>query len=111
MRKWISNSQELTRMIETSSEFKAEDASDKQIVSSEKECSSDAEEKNKHCHKLLGLLWNSQLDMLTFEFSEIIAKTESERVLTKRVILRTAARFYDPLGLIASIIAVVKVMF
>ena len=111
MRKWISNSQELTRMIETSSEFKAEDASDKQIVSSEKECSSDAEEKNKHCHKVLGLLWNSQSDMLTFEFSEIIAKTESERVLTKRVILRTAARFYDPLGLIASIIAVVKVMF
>ena len=49
--------------------------------------------------------------MLTFEFSEIIAKAESERVLTKRVILRTAARFYDPLGLIAPIIVVVKVMF
>ena len=32
MRKWISNSQELTRMIETSSEFKAEDASDKQFL-------------------------------------------------------------------------------
>ena len=49
--------------------------------------------------------------MLTFEFSEIIAKAESERVLTKRVILRTAARFYDALGLIAPIIVVVKVMF
>ena len=45
MRKWISNSQELIRMIETSSEFKAEDANDKQIVSNEKKCSSGAEEK------------------------------------------------------------------
>ena len=49
--------------------------------------------------------------MLTFEFSEIIAKAESERFLTKRVILRTAAQFYDPLGLLAPIIVVVKVMF
>ena len=105
MRKWVSNSQELTRLIETSSEFKAENASDKQIVSDEKECSSDAEERNKHCHKVLGLLWNSQSDKLTFEFSEIIAKAESKRVLTKRVILRTAARFYDPLGLIAHVSA------
>ena len=78
MRKWIPNWQELTRMIETSSEFKAEDASDKQIVSNKKQCSSDAEERNKQCHKVLGLLWNSQSDMLTFELSEISAKAESE---------------------------------
>lgn len=37
--------------------------------------------------------------MLTFEFSEIIAKVESERVITKTEILRTAARLYDPLVL------------
>lgn len=79
-------------MIETSNEFKAEDVGDKQVVSIEKECSSDAEERNKHCHNVLGLLWNSQSDMLTFEFSEIIAKAETKRVLTKRVILRTVAR-------------------
>ena len=83
MRKWISKSQELTRiMIETSSELKAEGAGDKQIISSEKECSCDAQERNKDLHKVLGLLWNSQLDMLTFEFSEIVAKAESERVLS-----------------------------
>ena len=57
------------------------------------------------------MLWKNQSDILTFEFSEIIAKAESERVLTKRVVLRTAARFYDPLGLIAPIIVVVKIMF
>ena len=86
-------------MIKTLSEFKAEDAGDKQVVSVEKECSSDAEERNKHCHKVLGLLWNSQLDMLTFEFLEIIATAETKRVLTKGVILRALARFYSPLGL------------
>lgn len=112
MGKWISNSQELTRMIKASSEFKKEDAGDMQVISNEKECpSSDKEERVKDCHKVLGMLWKNQSDMLTFEFSEIIAKAESERVLTKRVVLRTAARFYDPLGLIAPIIVVVKIMF
>ena len=52
-----SNSQELTRiMIETSSELKAEGAGDKQIISSEKECICDAQERNKDLHKVLGLL-------------------------------------------------------
>lgn len=49
------------------------------------------------CHKVLGMLWKNQSDKLALEFLEIIAKAENERVLTKRVLLRTATSFYDPL--------------
>jgi hypothetical protein len=48
MRKWVSNSQELTRMIKASSEFEEEDAGDMQVISNEREClSSDEEERVK----------------------------------------------------------------
>ena len=99
-------------MIDASSECTDEDARDRQVISTEKDCpSSDKKEKVKDCHKVLGMLWSNQSDTFAFEFSEIIAKAESERVLTKRVVLRIAASFYDPLGLIAPIIVVVKIMF
>ena len=111
MRKWVSNSQELTQMINASSEFKEEDSGGKQLISNEKQCpSSGTEERVKDCHTVLGVLWKNQSDMLVFEFSEIIAKAECERALTKGVVLKTAARFYDPLGLISAIIVVVKIM-
>ena len=88
------------------------DSGDKQLISNEKQNpSSNTEERVKDFHKVLGMLWKNQSDMLVFKFSEIIAKAECERVLTKRVILRTAARFYDPLRLISAIIVVVKIMF
>ena len=99
-------------MIKASSEFKEKVSGDKQLISNEKECpSSDTEERVEDCHKVLGMLWKNQSDLLAFEISEIIAKAECERVLTNRVALRTATRFYDPLGLIVPIIFVVKIMF
>ena len=40
-------------------------------------------------HKVLGLQWKYQQDLLVFEFSNILAGAEREKELTKRVVLST----------------------
>lgn len=55
----------------------------------------------KECHKVPGMQCKNQANLLTFEFSDILASAGKVKVLTKREILRIAAKFYDPLGLFA----------
>ncbi|KAL7726124.1 hypothetical protein ACLKA6_002594 [Drosophila palustris] len=55
--------------------------------------------------KALGLVWNPSSDCLLFNFSQIIKATH----FSKRSVLATIARFYDPLGLIAPIITKSKI--
>ncbi len=55
--------------------------------------------------KLLGLSWNKLDDTLSVTFPP------HENEVTKRVVLRTMARIYDPLGLAAPILLTAKVIF
>ncbi|GBM78869.1 hypothetical protein AVEN_25166-1 [Araneus ventricosus] len=54
--------------------------------------------------KTFGMLWNPQLDQLTFKVS--VNKKDS---LTKREVLSQIARLYDPLGTIGPVIAKAKI--
>ncbi|XP_028394878.1 uncharacterized protein LOC114519022 [Dendronephthya gigantea] len=55
--------------------------------------------------KLLGLGWNKAEDTL------IVTFPQHENEVTKRVVLRTTARIYDPLGLASPILLTAKVIF
>lgn len=53
--------------------------------------------------KTLGLLWNSNKDILQYEI-----KSPSNPKATKRRILSTIAQIYDPLGLIGPVVMTAK---
>lgn len=55
--------------------------------------------------KALGLAWDPASDFLLFNFNDIIPNGPT----TKRSVLSTLAKFYDPLGLISPIITRMKV--
>jgi hypothetical protein len=55
--------------------------------------------------KLLALGWNKSEDTLSVTFPP------NENEVTKRVVLRTMAKIYDPLGLAAPILLTAKVIF
>ena len=55
--------------------------------------------------KLLGLGWNKSEDTLSVTFPP------NENEVTKRIVLRTMAKIYDPLGLAAPILLTAKVIF
>ena len=50
--------------------------------------------------KLLGIYWNTPLDCLMFNFSELIRYVESLSV-TKHSLLRITAKIFDPLGFLS----------
>ena len=60
--------------------------------------------------KVLGISWNREADKLIFEFEKILENVDEENV-TKRTILSTVAKFFDPLGVIAPVILPLKVLF
>ena len=60
--------------------------------------------------KVLGFPWNSSLDVLTFEFGELIEYTNS-LIVNKCSILKLAAKIFDPLGLISPFIIQLKMLF
>lgn len=57
-------------------------------------------------HKTLGILWNQSTDTFTYSLNCSI----SQRTISKRTILAITARLYDPLGLLAPIIVVAKLL-
>ena len=60
--------------------------------------------------KILGVGWDTKDDELCFEFSEI---TSYARQLpkTKRSVLRTAAKFFDPIGFLCPVTVRLKMLF
>ena len=99
MRKWLSNSGELMNLLNDHDKSNMENPRLEPTV------------EQRESHKVLGLQWKYQQDLLVFEFSNILAGAERQKGLTKRVVLSTAAKFYDLLGLIAPITVLLKVMF
>lgn len=55
--------------------------------------------------KALGLVWNPKTDNFIFSFSHVVNTNH----LSKRTVLSSIARFYDPLGLIGPIITKAKI--
>ena len=114
LRKWHSNSQELLERIESLS-----------VGTSNQIAANVIEEDNtyiktmigpnvsKHFQgltKVLGVPWNTPLDVLTFEFDELIEYANSLMV-NKRSILKLAAKIFDPLGLISPFVIQLKMLF
>jgi len=60
------------------------------------------------CIKVLGLQWDTLTDELLFNFVE---KMENVPEDTKRTFLQTAAKIYDPLGLISPLTTTIKILF
>jgi hypothetical protein len=54
--------------------------------------------------------WNTGSDTLSVDPRDILDKT-IERPVTKRQLLQTTARFYEPLGLFSPVSAVGKILF
>ncbi|XP_035232515.1 uncharacterized protein LOC118204289, partial [Stegodyphus dumicola] len=85
LHKWNSNSPELLDSPSTSSELSFSSKSDNVV-------------------KALGITWNSQKDEFSFKVS-----IKEKSSYTKRDILSTIARLYDPLGLIGPVITKAKI--
>ena len=61
-------------------------------------------------HKLLGQTWNTTTDVLTIDLTKILTGVNAD-VVTKRIILSTTAKFYDPLGFISPVVLMFKLLF
>lgn len=67
--------------------------------------------KQKETVKLLGLTWNLREDTLELKVHDDIANKESKANVTKREVLKTLARVYDPCGFAAPLILPAKLLF
>ncbi len=63
-------------------------------------------------NKILGVKWDILTDSFSFSLSEILsdALSKSEDV-TKRMVSRTLGRIYDPLGILAILVFLLKILF
>ena len=98
MRKWATNSPALAQRIKDEEE------------KVEKTATSPIEKDLNNNIKVLGIPWNCSDDTLKYEFSNFALTNEDEHV-TKRAVLSTTARFYDPIGLLSPVIVPLKILF
>ena len=110
LRRWNSNSRELTELIEK------EEQVDKDIprVSEEDETYARTNLGDKSVmgtteQKVLGLIWNHFEDHFIFEFNFLI-QFARELPLSKRSVLNVIAKLYDPLGLLSPLFTTIKVI-
>lgn len=61
--------------------------------------------------KVLGVNWIPEKDYLHFDFKELVSLFRSLTKVTKQNVLKIAAMFFDPLGLIALIVLQPKLLF
>ena len=60
--------------------------------------------------QVLGINWNSKSDKLGYDFNAMLGSSEKEQI-TKRDVLATTAKIFDPLGLISPVIVPLKLLF
>ena len=60
--------------------------------------------------KVLGVSWNIKCDKLVFSFDGLTIYLTEESV-TKRIVLSSIAKVYDPLGILSPITTVLKILF
>ena len=105
LRKWLSNSKELMNHINLreGSSLEVEESFAKVLFSN-------GQGNGHNFKKVLGISWDIESDDFVFTFEDILSLTETLAV-TKRNILKVAASFFDPLGLISPIVIQVKIIF
>ncbi len=110
MRKWTSNSKELMEELrKDATKFGMEPVTrDGNPTSSEGTYVNDIMPESNH--KLLGQTWNTTTDVLTIDLTKILTGVNAD-VVTKRIILSTTAKFYDPLGFISPVVLMFKLFF
>ena len=86
LRQWTSNSLELTRI------SRDENTSASPIV------------------KVLGLRWDSESDTLSLSLENFLNETKRMQKITKRTVLSTASKLFDPLGLVEPVTVKAKIM-
>ena len=93
-RKWKTNSLELQNYIDKT----------------ERNISPSSEIQNNDKTKVLGIEWDTINDYLIYSFEDVVGSFKSV-LPSKRSILGLIAKFYDPVGLIQSVIIKLKLLF
>ena len=113
MRRWSSNSESLLRSLEQDEAF-SDDFEKSNRPKVEEEDESFSKSAFKHStereQNVLGMLWNPTQDELIYDLNKTLGDVDAQLV-TRRLILSTATRVFDPLGLIAPVILPFKMMF
>ena len=103
MRKWASNSSQLMNLIECE-ESKTDTFSGN---SPKNQFQNETDEKSV---KVLGIPWVKERDVMKFDLNDVV-KGVAKELATKRAILSTIARVFDPHGLISCAILPLKILF
>ena len=103
LRKWKSNSKEMMNYFEKFDE-KSETGTE------EPEFLTESHEETNHTEKILGIPWNINNDEFVIDINEQIKTLNLEKI-TKRKLLRFTASIFDPLGIIAPAVFILKQIF
>lgn len=117
LRKWHSNSLELLDKIESSPVSTSLSTSQMTAGVTEEDntyvktmIGPHVSKQSQGLTKVLGVTWNSSLDVFTFELNELMEFAHS-LLVNKRSILKLAAKIFDPLGLISPFVIQLKMLF
>ena len=113
MRKWNSNSEGLLRALQEDEAFREDlDKSDEYGVKEEDESFSKSvfKQSTEKEQKVLEVLWNPTQDELIYDLNKTLGDVDAQPA-RRRLILSTATKCFDPLGLIAPIILQFNIMF
>ena len=116
LRKWRSNSEELTKLINDnegdsvkdqpiSGDLVADDESFADIMLGSSEVAKEKDEE-----KVLGLIWNTSTDSFVFRLDRLVDLARSLEP-TKRNLLKIVAKLFDPIGLLSQVIIPMKCLF
>ena len=111
LRKWISNSQEVTSYIngrESKSQAKVSSVISEDDQSFAKTAIPNSHDTDTDDLKILGMKWDVERDRITFNLRQL-AETSNGRTVTKRNVLSLTAKIYDPLGMISPVTIMLKV--
>ena len=106
LRKWATNSFEMKKFIDSNDN----NSRSKMDISEIETYVENLFGSSSVYRKVLGLNWNTGADDFIFDF-ENICRTAEKLDVTKRNVLRIAAVFFDPLGLISPITLQPKLIF
>ena len=95
LRKWQSNSSELLKAIEDN----------------ERSLGGETPLVTKTLIKVFGILWDKQNDCLMFDIKCIITDALGNEIVTKRLVLKITSSIYDPLGILAPLVIILKLIF
>ena len=110
LRKWLTNDTTLREHIN-----KQESAPDTKQVKTLDDFETYAQSslgipQDSSCDKVLGLSWDCKKDIIKFDLLKLVQSLENTE-LTKRKLLSTLAKMFDPLGLVSCVIVLMKILF